>query len=88
VSWILTRDLLQNALTILRKSAALFQKFSKKGLSGAAWRNAKVDHMNQNDPVPDDFTLSPAFVDALPALFFCLQHGTGGRNFAFIMNMQ
>ena len=26
--------------------------------------------MNQNDPVPDDFTLSPAFVDALPALFF------------------
>ena len=39
--------------------------------------------MNQNDPVPDDFTLSPAFVDALPALFFCLQHGTGGRNFAF-----
>ena len=44
--------------------------------------------MNQNDPVPDDFTLSPAFVDALPALFFCLQHGTGGRNFAFIMNMQ
>lgn len=44
--------------------------------------------MNQNDPVPDDFTLSPAFVDVLPALFFCLQHGTGGRNFAFIMNMQ
>lgn len=88
VSWILTRDLLQNALTILRKSAALFQKFSKKGLSGAAWRNAKVDYMNQNDPVPDDFTLSPALVDALPALFFCLQHGTGGRNFAFIMNMQ
>lgn len=81
--------MLQNALTILRKSAALFQKFSKKGLSGAAWRNAKVDHMNQNDPVPDDFTLSPAFVDALPALFFfCLQHGTGGRNFAFIMNIQ
>jgi len=32
--------------------------------------------MNQNDPVPDDFTLSQAFVDALPALFFCLQHGT------------
>ena len=26
--------------------------------------------MNQNDPVPDDFTLSPALVDALPALFF------------------
>ena len=26
--------------------------------------------MNQNDPVPDDFTLSQAFVDALPALFF------------------
>lgn len=26
--------------------------------------------MNQNDSVPDDFTLSPAFVDALPALFF------------------
>ena len=26
--------------------------------------------------------------DSLPALFFCLQHGTGGRNFAFIMNMQ
>ena len=26
--------------------------------------------MNQNDPVPDDFTLSPTFVDALPALFF------------------
>lgn len=70
VSWILTRDLPQNALTILRKSAALFQKFSKKGLSGAAWRNAKVDHVNQNDPVPDDFTLSPALVDALPALFF------------------
>ena len=44
--------------------------------------------MNQNDPVPDDFTLSPALVDALPALFFYLQHGTGGRNFAFIMNMQ
>ena len=44
--------------------------------------------MNQNDSVPDDFTLSPALVDALPALFFCLQHGTGGRNFAFIMNMQ
>lgn len=66
----MTRDLPQNALTILRKSAALFQKFSKKGLSGVAWRNAKVDHMNQNDPVPDDFTLSPALVDALPALFF------------------
>jgi hypothetical protein len=26
--------------------------------------------MNQNDPVPDDFTLSPALVDPLPALFF------------------
>lgn len=26
--------------------------------------------MNQNDSVPDDFTLSPAFVDALPTLFF------------------
>lgn len=52
------------------KALLFFQKFSKKGLSGAAWRNAKVDYMNQNDPVPDDFTLSPALVDALPALFF------------------
>jgi len=46
----LTRDLLQNALTIFRKSAALFSEYSKKGLSGAAQRNATVDHMNQNDP--------------------------------------